>query len=296
MEILPQLLVNSLITGSMYALAAAGLALSYSLLRVLNFAHGHFMMVGAYLVLWASSNEGFSALTATSLVLLGLLALAAFTLSVFIRPFLKRNALLPFVTTLALATMLEAIVSMLFGVNVRSFALSSAVTSLQIGPVFITPVQLGIVIGSVGLLTLLALVVHLTGVGRRIRALAESPEAAATLGINLRAVQFWGFFLSTILAALAGVMVGIETNLQPTMGGVYTIKTFAAMTLGGLGSVWGTVVGSYTLGLFENLVMGLDLGGYSIPSGYKDAFSFVVILLVLLVRPQGLFSSSRREV
>jgi branched-subunit amino acid ABC-type transport system permease component len=103
------------------------------------------------------------------------------------------------------------------------------------------------------------------------------------------------FVLSTILAGFAGVLVGYETNLQPTMGQTYTIKAFAAMILGGLGNIWGTVAGSYLLGLVENLAIGLDFGGYSLPAGYKDAFAFVIILLVLLFRPTGLFNTASRK-
>lgn len=296
MEILPQLIVNSLITGSMYALAAAGLALSYSLLRILNFAHGHFMMLGAYLLYWALVVQGAPLSVAVLVGLLGMLLLSWIALAIFIRPFLKQSALLPFVTTLVLATMIEALVSILFGVNVRSFPLSASITSLEFHGVYITPVQLTIIGVSATVLSLLAATIHLTGFGRQIRAISEAPWAAETLGINRRLVQFWGFSIASLLSALAGVMVGIETNLQPTMGGVYTIKTFAAMTLGGLGSVWGTVLGSYALGLVENLAVGLEFGGVSLPSGYKDAFAFVVIVVVLLVRPEGLFSSARREV
>ena len=90
-------------------------------------------------------------------------------------------------------------------------------------------------------------------------------------------------------------MVGYETNLQPTMGGAYTIKAFATMILGGLGNLWGTVLGAYILGLVENLSIGLDFGGYSIPAGYKDAFAFSIILVVLLFKPQGLFRTRTRS-
>jgi branched-chain amino acid transport system permease protein len=98
-----------------------------------------------------------------------------------------------------------------------------------------------------------------------------------------------------LLAAYAGVLVGYETNLQPTMGGSYSLKAFAAMILGGLGNMWGTVAGAFILGLVENLSIGLDLGDYSLPAGYKDAFAYVIILCVLLFRPQGLFGARERR-
>lgn len=296
MNILPQLLVNALITGSIYALSAAALALSYNLLRALNFAHGHFMMLGAYLLYWVAISHDASLPVIIVAMLLGMVFLGLLSLTIFIRPFLRFNALLPFVTTLALATILESLVSITFGVNVKSFSRWDLGESIEFSGIFITPLQIGIVVIALIIMFSLAMVIHCTGFGRRIRALAEAPWVAEGMGINSKRTQAIVFCVSSILAGLAGIMVGLETNIQPTMGGTYTIKAFAAMTLGGLGSIWGTVVGSYLLGLTENLVVGLEFGGFSVPAGYKDAVAFLAILLVLLVRPQGLFSASRREV
>jgi branched-subunit amino acid ABC-type transport system permease component len=295
LEIVPQLFVNSLITGSIYALAAAGLCLSFSLLRILNFAHGHLMMVGAYMYLLFSVEKGLAlpwALLATMIVIA---CIGAWALLIFINPFVRFSTLLAFVTTLALASMLEAIISMVFGVNVRSLSAGDGFTSWEVAGVFITPIQVVIIVSAIVILVTMALIIHGTGFGRQLRALAENGHAAQSMGIRVRRINLGIFIVCTLLAAYAGILVGYETNLQPTMGASYTIKAFAAMILGGLGSIWGTVVGSYILGLVENFAIGLDFGGYSLPAGYKDAFAFVIILLILLVRPQGLFGTARRS-
>jgi branched-subunit amino acid ABC-type transport system permease component len=295
MDILPQLLVNSLITGSIYALAASGLCLSFTLLRILNFAHGHMMMLGAYLFLFFSLDLGNSLTLAGVLALISMSLVGALILSVFVLPFVRFSPLLPFVTTLALASMLEAIVSIAFGVNVRSLSTGEELTSWEFGGVFVTPIQILIIISALVILLTMAFIIHGTGIGRRLRALSENPHASQSLGIAARKINFTVFVIGAVLAAYAGVLVGYETNLQPTMGNAYTIKAFAAMILGGLGSIWGTVLGSYILGLVENLSIGLDFGGYSLPAGYKDAFAFLIILLVLLFRPQGLFGTKSRS-
>jgi branched-chain amino acid transport system permease protein len=293
-EIFPQLLINSLITGSIYALAAAGLCLTFNLLRILNFAHGHLMMLGAYLFLLFSVDLELSLTTASICAVATLAVVAGLILMIFVSPFLRFSNLLPFVTTLALSSMLEATVSIAFGVNVRSMSTNSGLDTWEIGGVFITPIQLIIILSAAVILTLMAVVVNYTSVGRKLRALAENRDASESLGIESRRFNFVVFVLGTLLAGYAGVMVGYETNLQPTMGGAYTIKAFAAMILGGLGSIWGTVAGSYILGLVENFSIGIDIAGYSLPAGYKDAFGFTIILLVLLFRPQGLFIRSGR--
>jgi len=295
LEILPQLLINALIAGSIYALASAGLALIYGLLRVMNFAHGHFMMVGAYLYYFFNVQQEYSIGLSATFTILSLICVGAVSLKIFISPLLKLSLLLPLVSTLALSYILEAIISMTFGVNVKSLSAGEAGRSLEIGSVFITPIQIGIILSSLVILSVLAFFVHSTSVGRKIRALREYSFAASALGTNENRVRMVMFICSTVLAGFAGVMVGYETNLQPTMGSTYTIKAFAAMILGGLGNIWGTVIGSYLLGLVENLAIGLDFGGYSLPAGYKDAFAFVIILLVLLFKPQGIFNTESRK-
>ena len=295
-DIVPQLIVNSLITGSIYALAASGLALVYGVLRVLNFAHGHLMMTGAYFFFLFSVQMELPLPLAILATACASLLLGYVTLLIFIRPFQRFHPILMFLTSLCLANALEALVSISFGVNVRSLAPGSIGDSIEWGPVYITPLQLGIIIGTIVLLSGLALLVHRTNFGLRVRPVSDNPEAGEALGYSMERASLEIVLLSTLLASLAGILVGMETNIQPTMGNAYTVKAFAAMVLGGLGNIWGTVVGSYLLGFVENFAIGLDFGGYSLPAGYRDAFAFIIILVMLLIRPQGLFGSAGRKV
>lgn len=295
MDILPQLLVNAMIAGSIYALASAGLSLTYGLLKILNFAHGHLMMVGAYAFFFVHVQHGFGLVTSALLTVLMIILVSVITLVVFVLPFTKFSFFLVFVTTLALSTMLESLVSIFFGVNVKTLAAGMRISSMEIYGVYITPIQILIIASAVILLSLLAFVIHSTSIGRKIRAISEYPQGAQSLGISKTKITVGVFTAGVLLAAYAGILVGYETNMQPTMGHAYTIKAFAAMVLGGLGNIWGTIAGSYILGLVENLSVGLDFGPYSIPAGYKDAFAFFIILLVLLFKPKGLFNTRSRE-
>ncbi len=292
MEILPQLLVNALITGSIYALASSGLSLTYGLLRILNFAHGHLMMVGVYMFYLASVDLQLGFAASALFTAATTAALAVVTLRVFILPFSRLSFMLTLVTTIALSNILEALISMGFGVNVKALSSSASAESIEFHGVYITEIQILIIVSALVLLCGIAYFIHCTSSGRRIRALSEDPSGAQSLGISRAKTSYGVYIAATLLAAYAGVLVGYETNIQPTMGSTYTIKAFAAMVLGGLGNIWGTIVGSYLLGLVENLSIGLDFGGYSVPAGYKDAFAFVIILLVLLCRPEGLLKRS----
>jgi len=254
------------------------------------------MMVGAYIFyLWTVEMEMNLAVSSVGTVLF-MVVLGAVCLKIFVLPFTRYSFLLCFVTTLALSTMLESGISMIFGVNVKSLSAGSDVSSMEFWGVFITPIQILIIVSALTILFVAAYVIHFTAVGRKIRALSEHKYAAESLGVNSQLVNYTVFLISVCMAAYAGILVGYETNMQPTMGGAYTIKAFASMVLGGLGNIWGTVVGSYVLGLIENLGIGLDFGGYSLPAGYKDAFAFVIILVMLLFRPMGLFKKAGRRI
>lgn len=296
MDILPQLLVNALIAGSIYAVASAGLSLGYGLLRILNFAHGHLMMVGVYFFYFVSVQLQLSILASGIATLVFSILFAAVVLEIFILPFSRFSFLLAFVSTIALGNILEALVSMSFGVNVKSLSSGKFAESLQLGSIYITPIQILIISSTVVIMIALAWLIHSTSLGRKFRALAELDHAAESVGISKKKVSYVIFIIGTAFSAYAGILVGYETNMQPTMGSIYTIKAFAAMVLGGLGNIWGTIAGSYLLALVENLSIGLDFGDWSIPAGYKDAFSFIIILLVLLFRPEGLFRKKQRQI
>lgn len=295
MDIFAQLVVNSLIAGSIYALISSGLSLTYGLLRILNFSHGHVLMLGAYMFYFAFIDKQISLWPAIAFTVLFMSLFSILSFKIFVSPLLPYSQVLPFVATLALATMLEALVSIFFGVNVLSLSAGQEITSVSIGSAVITPLQILIIFSAILTLIFLAFIIHSTSLGRKIRALSANDSASEAIGVNKKMVFYGLFTFSNLLAAFSGVLVGFETNLLPTMGNAYTIKAFAAMILGGLGNIWGTVCGAYILGFIENFSIGLEFGSYSLPAGYKDAFAFVIILLVLLVRPQGLFNRKQRS-
>jgi branched-chain amino acid transport system permease protein len=290
-DIIPQLIANSLITGSIYALASLGLSMSYGLLRVLNFAHGHMMMLGAYLFLFFSQDQALSLPLASIATFFAIVVFSILILNVFIQPFLRYSFLLTFVSTMALSIILESIVSMVFGVHVRVLS-GIAIESAEYFGAYVTNIQIAIIAIAFSIFIVTGIVIHHLPVGRRIRALSENRHAAEAMGISFRRVSYLVFCSAIVTAAIAGVLVGYETNLQPTMGITYTIKAFAVMIFGGLGNVWGTLVASYLLGIIENFSIGL----FEMPAGYRDAIAFVLILVMLLVRPQGIFGKRQRKI
>jgi branched-chain amino acid transport system permease protein len=293
-SILPQILVNSLITGSIYALAATGLAITFCSHRVLNFAHGHLIMLGGYLFYFFYQILALSIPGAITCTLLAAIPLGALIANLFIDPFVKINPILAFVTTLALSIILEAIISMIFGVNVLSLTTNFSLP-FQFGNIFITTTQIFIITSALLIGAVIFFITKYTVFGARLRALNESPVALSSVGVNSKKIATNTFIISLGLAFIAGICLGFETNIQPMFGSSIMLKAFAAVVVGGLGNIRGAIFGAFLLAIIENMGVGLDLGSFSLPASYRDSFAFVIILIVLLIRPEGIFSTAIRS-
>jgi branched-chain amino acid transport system permease protein len=295
MTLILQLLFNSLVTASIYAFVTVGLYLTYGLLGVIQFAHGHLMLLGAYFFFWFRYQHSLS----FSFSLLATLALAVpATLivdKVFIKPFVRYSPLVVFVATLTLSIFIESFIAFAFGVDVKSLGSELSYSGYQFCGIYVTMIQLVIITSALIFLPLFILCITYTPFGRRLRALAKHPYAAQSLNIPHQFLLFSAITVSTAFAFCAGIMVGYETSIFPTMAYSYTVKAFAALVLGGLGSIGGAVVGCLVLAILENFCVGIDIFGYSLPAGYRDAFSFIVILSVLLFRRQGIGGKSIRS-
>lgn len=296
MDAIGQLVINSLVSGSIYALASLGLALSYGFLRILNFAHGQLMMAGAYAFLF-----GFSALN-LGIPGAGIFAAAAsailswILLKAFVRPFADCTPIAAFVSTLSFGIILENLIAIVFGPNSRAIDLGYLPESVDLGIGRASYLEIIIFLTAIGLFAVLRIIESRTILGVSVRAAAEAGENAEALGVDSELLSGVIFILGGLAAALAGVFVGLENSIGPSMGASYTMKAFAAIVLGGLGSARGAIVGSLVLGFAENFAIGLDLGALSLPSGYRDAFSSGFVLLLLLVKPEGFLGRRGRAI
>ena len=282
MEIFAQLLVNGLIAGGIYALAAVGYSMVYGALKFINFAHGSVAMVGAYIafVLFTLAHVP---LVLAFLAAMLLTALVGVLIErVAYRPLRSAPKLASLTTAIAVSFVLDASVMIVMGADIRSFNLT-AQKSYQIGPVYITPVQVAIVVTSLVFMVGLYLLLTRARLGKAIRAVADGVDLAEIAGINSNLVISSVFAIGSALAAASGALIGMDTNLQPTMGFIITVKAFAAVILGGLGNVWGAVAGAFLIGIVENL------GVWFIPPVWKDSIAYGILIFVLFFRPTGIF-------
>lgn len=288
-----QQLINGLTLGSLYALVAIGFSMIYGIIRLINFAHGDILMVGAFSTL---------ALVLTGvpwpfvvLFVLGLGALAGVTIeAVVFRSMRGAPQVSGFIATLALSIVIQNVGIMILSGQPRNFLFPDVMRMrIDIGAGTASLTDLAIIGLTLVIITGALAMVHRTKLGIAMRATAESTTTAQLMGININRAIATAFGLGSALAAVAGLMWGGKFGqIDPLMGFIPGLKAFVASVIGGVGSIAGAMVGGYLLGLAEVLFVGLLPPEYS---GYRDAFVFSLLILILLVRPHGLFGRAEEE-
>ena len=286
---LEQQLFNALSLGCVYALFALGFTLVFGVLGVVNLSQGAIFMVGAYAALTAITRLGFPLWAAIlfAFVFSGLVGVLIDRL--VLKPLRRRNAphLIPMIATIGLAIAINSLVQGLFGAENQRFPSEVLPQdSLQIAGVSVTVLELGIILVSFVLMTVLMLTLKKTQLGRALRAIAESPKAAQLLGINVDGLFLLTSFVAAGLGGISGVLIGLYSNaLFPLMGQPMLHKGIAVIILGGMGDIRGAMLAGLFLGFAEVLSVAY------IGSDMRDAVAFGLLFLVLLVRPKGLFGS-----
>jgi len=291
MEELLQQIFNGLVIGSVYILMAVGLTIIFGVMHIVNFAHGEFYMLGAYFAFILVNILGlnfFVGLIVASIVV-GLFGI------VFER-IIARFGNMPetdyiyytILMTIAIAMILSNTVNVLAGPAQKQILSGISTAPIQIGSVIVNVYKLLVIAIAFSVSIIFGLFLKYSKFGKAMRATFENKEAAASVGINTSIVNMVTFGIGTFMASIGGVLVGAMFNIFPFMGSQANLKAFAVVILGGLGSFSGAVVGGTMLGIIESITAGY----FSI--GYKDAVSFILIILVLVFRPEGLHRRVKR--
>ncbi len=285
-----QQIVNGLFLGSIYALFALGYTLVFGVLDILNLAHQAVFMLCAYAALLVVVHLHLPMYVAfPAAVLVGGL-LGVLIDRVAFRPLRGRSDsnISGLISSIALATILEAMALQVFGPDVERFPFGTVpARSLKLGGAVVSELQIVIIAIALLMLATLTWLVRSTRLGRQIRAVAEHPLAARILGVNVDRVIAASFFISSALGAAAGILFGLAFNaLSPDMGRGVELKGLAVIILGGMGSMPGAAIAGFALGLLEVFTVA------QIGSSYRDAVAFGVLFLVLVIRPRGLLGSA----
>ena len=291
-----QQLINGLTLGSVYAIIALGYTMVYGILELINFAHGEIYMLGAYLGIILLAFFTASGLTEQSLLLSLILtsvlsalfcAMYGFTMEkVAYRPLRNAPRLSPLISAIGVSIFLQNYVMLTQGATDKVFPLQLGETVITFQDVRMTVTQVSIIAVSALMMLTLRLFISRTRIGKAMRATSQDKIMAALVGIDVDTIISVTFVIGAVLAAVAGVMVAVYYGLvNYTIGYMAGIKAFTAAVLGGIGSIRGAMLGGIVLGLMESM------GAAYVSTEYKDAFAFVILIVILLIKPSGIFGT-----
>lgn len=299
MDIFLQQIVNGLVQGSIYALVALGYTMVYGIMGLINFAHGEVVMIGTLVTITVAGAlikagmpvalAGLAGLSASVLVCM---ALGWGLERIAYRPLRNAPRLTPLITAIGMSIVLQNLAMMIWGRNYLTFPSLLPKVDFEVAGVNFTAIQIIIVLVSAATMAGLLGLIYRTKLGMAMRATAQNPAVASLMGVNINRVIAAAFVIGSALGALAGVMVGTYYEIAHyQMGFMLGLKAFTAAVLGGIGNLAGAMLGGVLLGLIEALGAGYigDLTGGFLGSHYQDIFAFIVLIVVLMFKPSGLF-------
>lgn len=288
-DLLAQTLVNGLLLGGIYALAALGLSLAFGIMDVVNLAHGHMLMLGGYVAIVLFAAFAITPLIGMLVAMAVLFVLGAVLQKVLLSSVMEGGIEQPILVLFGLALVLENLAREAFSGDAQSTNIGIPGSGFEVGLVYFSFPRTVTFIVAVLLIVATWAFLRYTTTGRAIRATAQNPAAARYMGIDTERIYLVTMGLGTALAGAAGALFSMLFPIDPYVGWSYLLKAFTVVVLGGVGSIIGTLVGGLIVGVSEG-VGSLYLGG-----GYRDVISFSIFLLVLLVRPRGLFGKEGGE-
>ncbi len=300
MDILLQQIINGLVLGSMYALIALGYTMVYGIIQLINFAHGEVLMIGA-ITSWSCIGmmqeampgaPGWLVLLLATVIACAVAAALNFSIEKIAYKRLRNSPrLAPLITAIGMSLLLQTIAMIIWKPNYKPYPTLLPMTPFEIGGAVITSTQVLILAVTAVALGAMVYLVNYTKLGRAMRATAENPRVAALMGVKPDMVISATFIIGAVLAAIAGIMWASNYGtVQHTMGFLPGLKAFTAAVFGGIGNLTGAVVGGLLLGLIEAIGSGYigDLTGGVLGSHYTDIFAFIVLIIILTLRPSGL--------
>ncbi|MCA9353234.1 branched-chain amino acid ABC transporter permease, partial [Patescibacteria group bacterium] len=280
-SIIPQIIANSIIAGSLYALVGIGFFMVYRTVKFFDLGYGALTAFGGYMMYWSFKSLGLHSVLsiAIALLLTGLLALCINQL--VYKPLRSRKSsnMVLLVASLGVFTALQAVLIILFTSQFKTISISVLQKTVAIFGALVTRTQLVTIVSTFAIFVIIAIVLAKTRFGASIRAVGDDEEVAKIVGVNTRKVVSRVFIISGMIAALAGLLVGLDTGIEPTMGMQLLLKAVVAVIIGGVGRMYGVVIGAFLLAFIENIAV------WHLSGEWKDVVAFSVLILFLLFKP-----------
>ncbi|MBI4234809.1 branched-chain amino acid ABC transporter permease [Candidatus Peregrinibacteria bacterium] len=294
-EIIPQLIVIALIISSVYALIAAGLTLTFGVLEFVHFGYGEMAMLGAYLFYTAHISLGLGYIESGLISIVGVTILGIIIEKFTFRPVRDRQVFIPLVLSIGIAIILQSIVLIIYGGTTKNLYVAGDVATKFTffnDTITITSIQIFIILTAITALCGLCIFLKYSKTGKAIRAVSDDKEVAAIMGINVDRTISILFAIGSALAALAGILIGLDRNLTPNMGMLLTVYAFAVIVLGGVGKLKGAIIGAIIIGFIETFSLGLT----SLKASSKELVIFGTLMLLLIFKPYGIFGGKKDEI
>jgi branched-chain amino acid transport system permease protein len=276
-------LVTGLLLGGLFAITALGLSLVFGVMRLINLVHGELIVLGAYLAYVLFHDAGIDPLLGMLLVAPAMFVIAYPVQRVLLNPLIEKGMEPALLTTFGLSIIAQNLFILIFSGDTQSLSPGYASASLSFAGITVPAVYGISFVFAIVLTYATHLVLARTSMGREVRASAEDPAAAAVMGVDVRRTYGYVYGFAAVCAGIGGVLVGLCFSFTPTTGTLYLLTGFAVVVLGGLGSVKGTLLGGLLLGVIESV------GASFFGDGYRDFIGLVAFLIILSLRPQGLF-------
>lgn len=286
-DILFQAVLSGLANGAVYALVAVGLTLVFGVMRVVNFAHGEFLMIAMYAGYFAWSAGGIDPVLAVPGVAVLLTIAGALLYQTLVRPLMRAPEINQMAVTLGLSLLLQNLALMAFAGDNRLITLPRSTQGIALGPAYIQVPLLIAAAASIVLLTLFYVVIYKTSIGLSMRAASQSRDGAELSGIPIGRIYLMAVALGIGALGVAGPLVASMLYVNPHVGELFTLKAFVIVILGGMGSFGGALLGAMLISLAESIA------GIWLPGAMASAIPFGILILVMLVRPEGIFSNAR---
>jgi branched-chain amino acid transport system permease protein len=283
-----QHLVNAVVLGGTYALLGIGLTLIFGIMRVVNFTHGELYAFGAYTVYLVAAALGLNFFFGLVVAIVAGMLLGAMIEIALLRPMRAADIDTVMLVMIGAWIVMQNTELLIWGGVAKAIVTPFPDAPLVIGPVSISWLRVFVLAAALLLILAAYALIHRTKLGKAMRATFQDPDAAALMGVHIKGIHTATFAIGSGLAAAAGALLGPVFLVTPTMGDLASLKAFAIVILGGLGNITGATIGAFILALVE------ELGAGYVSSGYRDAMGFLIIIVVLLFKPTGLFARAER--
>jgi len=277
-----QIILNGFLLGGLYAIVAMGFSIVWGVMNVINLAHGAFIMLGAYITFWFFDLWGIDPFLSIPISMVILFCVGYFIQRNIINLVIRAQVFMVLILTFGLEILIMNLTTVAWTGNYRSVPTPYSGANIEIGPIVIPSVRLAIFLIALIITVGLYFFLGKTRTGNAIKATSLDKEAAQLVGVNIGKMYAITFAIGGALAGAAGSLLAILSAISPYMGGPYTLKAFVICVLGGLGSIIGLIIGGIILGMAESI------GTVLLGPGYADAISFVILVIILAIRPEGI--------